>query len=450
MFLISKTTPVFLNFLFKKIQELIIYFSLSQRLKKFEKIWKKISVYGIKYLKISSFVLGHLFLLLIIASIVLLFSTITYSIFYYFYIPESAIEQEIYFDYALPEKNTPYAEIDLLYNPLIKTKYLNHRTLRPNQGYRATLELELPDSPTNRNAGVWMIQADTYSNSIHTDTTRQPAILVYRSNLIRSLRSLLFSFPLVSGLMREKQKISIELFENYIEQQDHPTSRIEFILSNPKIELYSSKLIIRTNYTGLKYICYYWFYTSLIIGILCIFLVQYSIALIIYINVWILIKKYRKKMNGNGTSKNRKQNKIKLSNNVSSKNMEKEKEKEKVSSVEHEIIKAYEPKPEDFEEFNGNKINISLMEIPYNIEIQASLEINKNKLVIRAKPKNYLLNGLLGISIIRDKINRKIIHLKFINTKIKIKFKEEEDLDKFLQIIKLFPKKEAHLYSIEN
>jgi len=149
-----------------------------------------------------------------------------------------------------------------------------------NQHYSLTIYLSLPESEKNCDAGMFMIygRLDDLSHN-GTDFSR-PAVLKYRSTLLRTLYTIFYSFPLLLGFQTfdEKQSLTIPLLEDFVFPKADNYLKIN--ISNPKIQIYSSHIKIVANLFGLSYYIYWYFYTSLIIGTTFLF-VCYAISFII-------------------------------------------------------------------------------------------------------------------------------------------------------------------------
>ncbi|KAJ6233719.1 seipin [Anaeramoeba flamelloides] len=191
-------------------------------------------------------------ILLVVACFLLCTSVCTYGIFYYLYVPPQQFEHPVYFDYASENLDLPVSQIDLLHSMHLKKKSSSKRVLRSGVQYSFTLELIVPDSPRNRNAGVWMIEASLLNGKKMITTSKIPTILTYRSKGIRSVRSVLYGIPIVTGLMKESQHISVDLLSNFREKKKMPTTDITLKISNKKIDIYSAKLIVEANFKGLS------------------------------------------------------------------------------------------------------------------------------------------------------------------------------------------------------
>ncbi|XP_028271925.1 seipin-like isoform X2 [Parambassis ranga] len=148
------------------------------------------------------------------------------------------------------------------------------------QAYRISLRLEMPDSPTNQELGMFLIKTTCFAqdggqvaSSAHTArqllsaSSSRFSMLRYRSDLLRTLGTLLFLPAFLSGAVEQKQALEVELFSEYTDDPYAPsvTAVIE-ILSN-KVQIYSSQLYIHAHFTGLRYLLFYFPVLSALVGV---------------------------------------------------------------------------------------------------------------------------------------------------------------------------------------
>uniref|UniRef100_A0A6I8PGZ5 Seipin n=1 Tax=Ornithorhynchus anatinus TaxID=9258 RepID=A0A6I8PGZ5_ORNAN len=92
------------------------------------------------------------------------------------------------------------------------------RALMYGQPYRISLELELPESPVNRELGMFMVTIACYTRGGRViSSSARSAMLHYRSALLRHLDTLVFSSLLLSGFAEQKQLLEVELYADYRE-----------------------------------------------------------------------------------------------------------------------------------------------------------------------------------------------------------------------------------------
>lgn len=149
--------------------------------------------------------------------------------------------------------------------------------LVPNQAYDIYLDLHLPRTPTNLQAGNFMLSISLYpalplspasqrllpSTATGTNTTiahaRRPAILTYTSPLTDTA-STLASLPLyVLGLSKESETLAVSLFEGveFAKGAANVPSAAEVIVeADEKMQFYDVGIRIIAKLSGLRWVLY--------------------------------------------------------------------------------------------------------------------------------------------------------------------------------------------------
>ncbi|XP_028916212.1 seipin isoform X2 [Ornithorhynchus anatinus] len=142
------------------------------------------------------------------------------------------------------------------------------RALMYGQPYRISLELELPESPVNRELGMFMVTIACYTRGGRViSSSARSAMLHYRSALLRHLDTLVFSSLLLSGFAEQKQLLEVELYADYREDSYAPTTGAVIQIHSNRIQLYGAQLRIHAHFTGLRYLLYNFPVTSALVGI---------------------------------------------------------------------------------------------------------------------------------------------------------------------------------------
>ncbi|XP_054453823.1 seipin-like isoform X2 [Anoplopoma fimbria] len=219
------------------------------------------------------------FMLFSIVILLLLIATFLYGSFYYSYMPLAAFSAPVHFHYRTDCESPasfmcsyPVANISLMRN--------KKHVLTFGQAYKMSLQLELPDSLTNQELGMFMIRTTCFSRNGGQVTSsarsaRQQlsasssrfSMLRYRSNLLRYLGTLLFFPAFITGVTEQKQVLEVELFSDFTDDPYVPsmTAVIE-ILSN-KVQIYSSQLYIHAHFTGMRYLLFNFPLLSAMLGV---------------------------------------------------------------------------------------------------------------------------------------------------------------------------------------
>nr|XP_020446437.1 seipin isoform X2 [Monopterus albus] len=208
-----------------------------------------------------------------------------YGSFYYSYMPRAAFSTPVHYHYRTDCESPasflcsyPLANISLMRN--------KKHVLTFSQAYRISLQLEMPESPANQELGMFLIKATCFSqDGSQVATSARSSMLRYRSNLLRSLGTLLFLPAFLTGAAEQKQVVEVELFSDYTDDPYAPaeTAIIE-ILSN-KVEIYSSHLYIHAHFTGIRYLLFYFPVISALVGVSSNFIFLSVLSVLSYIRL---------------------------------------------------------------------------------------------------------------------------------------------------------------------
>ncbi|KAK9673474.1 hypothetical protein RND81_12G169600 [Saponaria officinalis] len=132
--------------------------------------------------------------------------------------------------------------------------------------FRVSLELLLPDSDYNRDIGVFQVTAEVIStNGKVIARSSQPSMLRFQSHPIRLMRTFAMGIPLVLGLARETQKITVNVL-NYKETTHLRTGAIKIMLM-PRAgtlflpQLYEAEIVMQSKLPRFKELVYNWKWT---------------------------------------------------------------------------------------------------------------------------------------------------------------------------------------------
>ncbi|GAQ77597.1 hypothetical protein KFL_000010460 [Klebsormidium nitens] len=205
------------------------------------------------------------------------------------------VKEPLFFDYRLPQ---PAATMPLL-PPELRTKAYAYaaedkpvkkfpRVFQPGQLYDVTVRLELPDSEQNVQVGIFQVTVQLLS--VRDDvvaTTTQPAMLHYRSPLVKLARLLAMAIPIVFNFVEERQVLTLTMLKGY---QEGPLPVIAVrVLIEPSAgrppelglpQIYSAEAEVRTRLTGLAALLYNWRFTSFVWGPFVIFMWELAVAVL--------------------------------------------------------------------------------------------------------------------------------------------------------------------------
>ncbi|XP_033949558.1 seipin-like isoform X2 [Pseudochaenichthys georgianus] len=202
-----------------------------------------------------------------IVFLLLWISAFLYGSFYYSYMPMAAFSTPVHYHYRTDCESPasflcsyPMANISLMRN--------KKHVLTFGQAYQMSLQLDMPDSPTNQELGMLMIKTTCFSGKGgQVASSARSSMLRYRSELLRSLSTLLFLPAFLTGVSEQKQVLEVELFSDYTDDPYLPsvTAVIE-ILSN-KVQIYSSQLNVHAHFTGIRYLLFNFPLLSALVGV---------------------------------------------------------------------------------------------------------------------------------------------------------------------------------------
>ncbi|XP_030224878.1 uncharacterized protein LOC115552719, partial [Gadus morhua] len=221
----------------------------------------------------GALVLGTLFLLLWAASFI-------YGSFYYSFMPKAAHSAPVHYYYrsdcepgTLQPCSYPIANVSLLQNG-------KHQMMSLGQKYRISLELEMPDSPTNHLLGMFMVRMTCYSkergrvsSSTHRISPRPSAsstrftMLRYRSDLLRTFATLLFLPGFLSGVSQQAQWLEVDLFTDYTDDPFSPSVEAMLEVLSSQVQIYSARLNIYAEFTGIRYLLFHYPVMSALVGV---------------------------------------------------------------------------------------------------------------------------------------------------------------------------------------
>jgi seipin len=213
--------------------------------------------------------------LVIFAGLVLFgFAVAAYALFYWSYIPRIGFERTIYlqFDNVYHNEDNRY---DSAANPYGTV------TLAPDlvslQKYDISIELAMPRTPANRDAGNFMLDATMYAAGTVLDPvkdsmlpgqaeednrlarSRRPAILPYRSIVVECMWRLVELPWYILGWRSEMEKLTVVLWEDleFLRgwRNVPATMRLD-VQSTRNMQIYSAKALFRARFTGLRWLMY--------------------------------------------------------------------------------------------------------------------------------------------------------------------------------------------------
>uniref|UniRef100_A0A3P8XVP6 Seipin n=1 Tax=Esox lucius TaxID=8010 RepID=A0A3P8XVP6_ESOLU len=197
-------------------------------------------------------------LLLCAVGLLLWTSIFLYGSFYFSYMPQATYSTPVHYYYRTDCDSSasilcsfPIANISLLQNG-------KNQAMTYGQPYQISLELEMPESPANRELGMFMVKMSCYSRGGQTLTSSaRSAMLHYRSSLLRTLGTLFFIPFFLSGMADQRQTVEVELFSEYIEDSYAPSIGAIIEIQSQRVQIYSSQLNIHAHFTGISVLLFF-------------------------------------------------------------------------------------------------------------------------------------------------------------------------------------------------
>ncbi|KAI9351298.1 putative adipose-regulatory protein-domain-containing protein, partial [Obelidium mucronatum] len=209
----------------------------------------------------------------VITVVLFILAAITYAVFYATYMPTVVTRIPAYLEFpdslalgggagVVAAGQFPQATVDFTRN--IKPQH----TLRPDQHYTIGIDLSVPDAPSNFEQGNFMISLNLSStaSSKKKETTlmtaKRPALIAYKSFLLRSMQTLFRSITLVPGWDTEHQVLKILMVDDYVEREDLPLQSANIRIHTTSVQIFSCHIYLSAHFQGLRHFMHDWFYTT--------------------------------------------------------------------------------------------------------------------------------------------------------------------------------------------
>ncbi|XP_068169229.1 seipin-like [Antennarius striatus] len=227
-------------------------------------------------------------ILLCVLVLLLWVSIFLYGSFYYSYMPTVSFSTPVHFYYT---SDCDASESALCSFPNANISFMKNeknQVMAFGQPYRISLELEMPESPVNEQLGMFMVKMCSYTTGGKiVSTVGRSTMLHYRSSMLQSLSTLVFSPLLLTGMAEQKQLIEIELFSDYKTNSYEPTIGAVIEIQSKRVQIYSSQLRIHAYFTGIRYVLYNFPLTSAVVGVATNFAFLSVIVLFSYLQfIW--------------------------------------------------------------------------------------------------------------------------------------------------------------------
>lgn len=217
--------------------------------------------------------------IILLAAIVIVLWTagFMYVAFYYAYMPSIAHTRPVHMqfkscdgtDNTLWKSSVSEQQLGICSYPSAHVSLTRkQQLLMVGQPYRVLVTLDMPESPKNQGAGMFMVCAQMRD---HTGTLQgqscRAAMLHYKSTL-HTWISTWIKIPLyLLNLREEKQEVTVELFSTYQDDEKHSVTDVYIEIQSKQVQFYSVFLQITAHFTGLRYFMFHWPILSAGVGI---------------------------------------------------------------------------------------------------------------------------------------------------------------------------------------
>jgi len=212
----------------------------------------------------GSTVLNSFLSTLLTAVLVFAVSVFMYGTFYYAYMP-------------LEINNLP---VNLQFQPCsgqttarcsypTATVLLNRRQqLLQGQLYTIHLTLIVPDSPVMEDLGMFMSCINITSSAEEPIAEScKSAVSEFRSPLLRTLETIVYSPALLTGFSRQKQTLNIHYFSEFQPDPHTPAHKIQLEFQSNHLQVSAAHLHLQASLTGLRHLMYRHPWVSSVLGV---------------------------------------------------------------------------------------------------------------------------------------------------------------------------------------
>ncbi|XP_032814043.2 seipin [Petromyzon marinus] len=222
---------------------------------------------------------GSVLLLLLWVSLFL------YGSFYYSYMPAVSFEAPAHYHFR---SDCPRLGEELCSFPVanvsLTTNHGRDQAMMFGTPYHISLELVLPESPTNQRLGMFMVVMETYGRGGESLQTAERAVMLrYRSWLLRLMETVVNAPLLLGGWTEQKQTLDVNFYSDYRENAYRPTWGALVEIRARRVEIYSAIVRIHARFTGLRYLMYYFPVTCALVGVVSNFSFLLVAALLSYL-----------------------------------------------------------------------------------------------------------------------------------------------------------------------
>ena len=136
------------------------------------------------------------------------------------------------------------------------------------QVYSIKMVLEVPDSPSNEELGMFMACMNvTGQDGLAIARSCKSSISQYRSPMLRSIETVALAPGLVTGFAEQKQKIPITFFATFHPDPHAVVRAFQVEVKSKLVQVSDASLHIEANLTGLRHLMYRHSWFSAVLGV---------------------------------------------------------------------------------------------------------------------------------------------------------------------------------------
>ncbi|XP_028446085.1 seipin-like isoform X2 [Perca flavescens] len=248
------------------------------------------------------------FIVFSIVVLLLVIAAFLYGSFYYSYMPKAAFSSPVHYYYRADCESPasflcsyPVANVSLMRN--------KKHVLTFGQAYRMSLQLEMPDSPTNQELGMFMIKTTCFSrDGGQVASSARSSMLRYHSDLLMNLKTLLFLPAFLTGVAEQEQVLQVELFSDYTDDPYAPSVTAVIEIMSNKVQIYSSQLYIHAHFTGIRHLLFNFPLLSALVGVSSNFIFLSLLFVLSYVRLLFRVDLGAEQLRTDGLLSNRDRN----------------------------------------------------------------------------------------------------------------------------------------------
>lgn len=186
------------------------------------------------------------FKFLLTISFISTISAASYGLFYQLCMPSRYATEPLFFDYSQSSQQVchgnetcpastsgPYASVDLfarhvswepLHPDVIPPGRATQRLLHAKVPYYLDVQLLLPESLMNQEAGIFVVEVELQSakNGTRLALSKRSARFPHSSRWVSTVRKIVCLIPLLLGVLEESRSILIPSYHHFVESADAP------------------------------------------------------------------------------------------------------------------------------------------------------------------------------------------------------------------------------------